>query len=108
MLYQKGLVTLVITEITLPVVIHHFSFVFPQMQGLIGAYIPQCETDGTFSSIQCHGSTGMCWCVDTDTGEPTSTPVMHQQPECNDKCAVSFNKATYNIKHACTVQWFII
>lgn len=39
--------------------------------GLIGAYIPQCDvTTGHFTARQCHGSTGMCWCVDPLTGEP--------------------------------------
>ncbi|XP_019849112.1 PREDICTED: kielin/chordin-like protein isoform X2 [Amphimedon queenslandica] len=50
---------------------------------LIGAYTPQCDAKGDFSSVQCHGSTGMCWCVNTTTGKPTSSPVMHQQPECD-------------------------
>uniref|UniRef100_A0A4W4G1S0 Testican-3 n=1 Tax=Electrophorus electricus TaxID=8005 RepID=A0A4W4G1S0_ELEEL len=31
---------------------------------LIGAYIPRCAEDGYFKSMQCHGSTGQCWCVD--------------------------------------------
>ncbi|EDO39095.1 predicted protein, partial [Nematostella vectensis] len=30
---------------------------------LIGAYIPQCDKDGRYSALQCHGSTGYCWCV---------------------------------------------
>jgi len=41
-------------------------------QTLIGAFIPECEDDGGFSAIQCHGSTGYCWCVDTQTGSPLS------------------------------------
>ncbi|GFY77240.1 uncharacterized protein TNIN_114011 [Trichonephila inaurata madagascariensis] len=31
---------------------------------LIGNYHPQCEEDGTYSRIQCHGGMGYCWCVD--------------------------------------------
>merc|ERR1719384_1244136 len=29
----------------------------------VGAFMPRCEADGSFSSKQCHGSTGHCWCV---------------------------------------------
>uniref|UniRef100_A0A482ZDD9 U35-Liphistoxin-Lm1a_1 n=1 Tax=Liphistius malayanus TaxID=1203467 RepID=A0A482ZDD9_9ARAC len=43
-------------------------------KGLIGNYIPQCEKDGTYSRIQCHGSTGYCWCVDEE-GVQTKEPV---------------------------------
>ena len=32
--------------------------------GLIGEFVPQCEEDGSFATIQCWGSTGECWCVD--------------------------------------------
>lgn len=30
---------------------------------LIGSYAPQCEADGTYSTRQCHASTGQCWCA---------------------------------------------
>jgi len=30
----------------------------------VGKFIPQCNINGTFQNKQCHGSTGMCWCVD--------------------------------------------
>ena len=39
-------------------------------QGLLGALIPQCEADGSFSAMQCFE--GSCWCVNTATGESTS------------------------------------
>ena len=35
---------------------------------LIGAYVPQCRDDGYYKGMQCHGSTGYCWCV-TKYGE---------------------------------------
>lgn len=28
-----------------------------------GSYVPQCTDDGKFTPVQCHGSTGYCWCV---------------------------------------------
>jgi len=39
-----------------------------QQQHLIGAFVPQCDAAGHFEPLQCHGSTGACWCVDTATG----------------------------------------
>ena len=49
-----------------------------------GAYIPQCEPDGTYSPTQCNGSTGYCWCVD-ECGEMipgTSGPSWQSMPDC--------------------------
>lgn len=40
---------------------------------LIGAYIPQCEADGSFSALQCHGSIGHCWCTDEQGREINGT-----------------------------------
>ncbi|XP_060685148.1 uncharacterized protein nid2a isoform X3 [Hemiscyllium ocellatum] len=53
-------------------------------QPLIGAYIPQCDEEGNFRPLQCHGSTGHCWCVD-ETGQEipgTRTPPGTGQPQC--------------------------
>jgi hypothetical protein len=44
-----------------------------QSNQLIGAFVPRCEADGTYSSMQCHASTGQCWCVTTDGTEIAST-----------------------------------
>ncbi|GFX18737.1 hypothetical protein TNCV_3018951 [Trichonephila clavipes] len=43
----------------------------PQLQPnrLIGNFIPQCETDGTYKKIQRNGSTGYSFCVNPMTGE---------------------------------------
>ena len=40
---------------------------------LVGVYIPQCEEDGSYSSKQCHGSTGYCWCVDGEGNKLVGT-----------------------------------
>lgn len=54
--------------------------------GLVGAYIPQCLEDGNFAPVQCHGSTGYCWCVNTLTGEPTSARAGRgERPRCTSK-----------------------
>ena len=29
-----------------------------------GHYIPTCQKYNSFESVQCHPSTGYCWCVD--------------------------------------------
>lgn len=46
----------------------------PSATGLVGAYSPQCNEDGTWVKLQCHGSIGYCWCVDSNTGEKTREP----------------------------------
>jgi len=30
-----------------------------------GPFVPQCDRTGQYEPLQCHGSTGYCWCVDT-------------------------------------------
>jgi hypothetical protein len=42
---------------------------------LVGAFTPQCEADGSYSSRQCHGSTGYCWCVDGEGNKLEETEV---------------------------------
>ncbi|XP_075056895.1 equistatin-like [Mixophyes fleayi] len=51
---------------------------------LIGAYVPQCDKDGNYRPLQCHGSTGMCWCINTDGKEIAGTRTSPRQgpPKC--------------------------
>ncbi|KRX48085.1 Sparc-related modular calcium-binding protein 1 [Trichinella murrelli] len=45
-------------------------------------FIPECEPDGSFSSVQCHKSTGYCWCV-TTAGKPIpGTSTQFKKPMC--------------------------
>ncbi|XP_012378990.2 nidogen-2 isoform X3 [Dasypus novemcinctus] len=46
--------------------------------------IPQCDEQGNFLPLQCHGSTGFCWCVDPDGHEVpgTRTPPGSTPPHC--------------------------
>ena len=62
--------------------------------GLIGEFVPQCEEDGSYSSTQCWGSTGDCWCVDEygiEIPGTTSSPGQGM-PDCAstiDACTLS-------------------
>ncbi|XP_072125175.1 nidogen-2 isoform X11 [Mobula birostris] len=51
---------------------------------LVGLYIPQCDDEGNFRSMQCHGSTGYCWCVYENGQEVagTRTAPGTGQPRC--------------------------
>ncbi|XP_054166762.1 proteoglycan Cow-like [Oppia nitens] len=42
-------------------------------KGLLGAYTPQCDIQGFYKPMQCHSSSGMCWCVDKNGVEFTNT-----------------------------------
>uniref|UniRef100_A0A8C8VIE8 SPARC related modular calcium binding 2 n=1 Tax=Pelusios castaneus TaxID=367368 RepID=A0A8C8VIE8_9SAUR len=35
-----------------------------------GTFIPECEDDGTYKPVQCHQTTGYCWCTRADSGRP--------------------------------------
>uniref|UniRef100_A0A673BKK7 Nidogen 2a (osteonidogen) n=1 Tax=Sphaeramia orbicularis TaxID=375764 RepID=A0A673BKK7_9TELE len=51
----------------------------------IGAFIPQCDSDGRYRPLQCHGSSGHCWCVDS-TGQErpgTRTPPGTPPTDCD-------------------------
>ncbi|XP_014243893.1 SPARC-related modular calcium-binding protein 2 isoform X1 [Cimex lectularius] len=44
---------------------------------------PKCLSDGRYAPVQCHESTGYCWCV-TEHGKPISnTSVRNTKPKCN-------------------------
>jgi hypothetical protein len=47
-------------------------------------HIPQCDDQGNFVPLQCHGSTGFCWCVDRNGHEVpgTQTPPGSTPPHC--------------------------
>ncbi|XP_068730483.1 thyroglobulin-like isoform X2 [Montipora capricornis] len=50
-----------------------------------GRYIPQCKEDGSFEEVQCHPSTGYCWCVDTQGWEIRGTKI-RGIPNCKKVC----------------------
>ncbi|XP_041123296.1 SPARC-related modular calcium-binding protein 1 isoform X5 [Polyodon spathula] len=47
-------------------------------------FIPECGLAGIYKPVQCHQSTGYCWCVLVDTGRPIpGTATRYQTPECD-------------------------
>ncbi|XP_031707889.1 nidogen-2 isoform X2 [Anarrhichthys ocellatus] len=60
----------------------------PERHPVVGAYVPQCDDSGQYTSLQCHGSTGHCWCVDVRGQErggtrtpPGTTPTNCDKPD---------------------------
>ncbi|XP_026085316.1 SPARC-related modular calcium-binding protein 1-like isoform X7 [Carassius auratus] len=46
-------------------------------------FIPDCGLQGLYKPVQCHQSTGYCWCVLVDTGRPIpGTSARYEKPEC--------------------------
>ncbi|XP_078349655.1 thyroglobulin-like isoform X1 [Oculina patagonica] len=50
-----------------------------------GRYVPQCKKDGNFEEVQCHYSTGYCWCVNVEGSEIKGTKV-RGRPSCGKEC----------------------
>ncbi|XP_059375370.1 SPARC-related modular calcium-binding protein 1-like isoform X3 [Carassius carassius] len=47
-------------------------------------FIPDCGLQGLYKPVQCHQSTGYCWCVLVDTGRPIpGTSARYEKPECD-------------------------
>ncbi len=52
-----------------------------RQSGLLGAFVPVCQDDGSFNVTQCHER--YCWCVDVQSGQPTSDAVLvPAMPQC--------------------------
>ncbi|XP_037638608.1 nidogen-1 [Sebastes umbrosus] len=51
----------------------------------VGQYIPTCDENGAYESMQCHGSMGHCWCVDRNGQEiPGTRSGPGSRPMCID------------------------
>ncbi|CAG9565233.1 unnamed protein product [Danaus chrysippus] len=46
------------------------------------SWVPRCNEDGSYESIQCRGSTNICWCVDSVGNEITGTRTNNSSPNC--------------------------
>lgn len=71
----------------------------------VGQYIPTCDHNGAYTPMQCHESTGQCWCVDLNGQEIAQTrtrqgirPTCKNKPENNTPqthtCTKGFCKST--------------
>ena len=47
-----------------------------------GAFVPNCEKDGSYSQLQCWGSTGFCWCVD-EKGDKIEGTEAREEVDCS-------------------------
>lgn len=45
-------------------------------------FIPKCEEDGSYSAVQCHKSSSLCWCVDKHGEELDNTRIRGKKPNC--------------------------
>ncbi|XP_034032146.1 LOW QUALITY PROTEIN: nidogen-2 [Thalassophryne amazonica] len=77
----------------------------PEGHPLPGAYIPQCDANGQYLALQCHGSTGHCWCVDSSGQERagTRTPPGTPHKDC-DKPDKPVHPKTHCEQHRDSVQ----
>uniref|UniRef100_A0A8C2PQ76 Thyroglobulin type-1 domain-containing protein n=1 Tax=Cyprinus carpio TaxID=7962 RepID=A0A8C2PQ76_CYPCA len=54
------------------------------IQGPEERFVPECSADGRYRAVQCHRSTGYCWCVRVDSGRPVpGTSARNQLPDCS-------------------------
>lgn len=62
---------------------------------ILGAYMPECDTEGYYHHTQCHASVGMCWCVDKHGVEFPNTRT-RGKPNCEKLVAASNEKISGN------------
>ena len=69
----------------------------PQMPG---SFVPQCDENGDYKSMQCHGSIGSCWCSDNKGREIDNTRTM-----CRGNCNLNEQICdTIKDKHICNTD----
>lgn len=49
---------------------------------MLGVFIPKCESDGSYSQVQCLNTSRYCWCVDSMGKEIHGTRVRISRPRC--------------------------
>uniref|UniRef100_A0A2I3GX08 SPARC related modular calcium binding 1 n=1 Tax=Nomascus leucogenys TaxID=61853 RepID=A0A2I3GX08_NOMLE len=59
-----------------------------------GIVIPECAPGGLYKPVQCHQSTGYCWCVLVDTGRPLpGTSTRYVMPSCESDARAKSTEA---------------
>ncbi|XP_070814042.1 LOW QUALITY PROTEIN: nidogen-2 [Chaetodon trifascialis] len=77
----------------------------PEGYPIVGAYVPQCDADGQYIPLQCHGSSGHCWCVDSRGQEKAGTRTQPgAQPKDCDKPDEPERPKTHCEEHRDSVQ----
>lgn len=51
----------------------------------VGIFIPDCDSDGSYSEIQCSQNKRLCWCVDKYGVEVDDTRVIGKRPDCRHR-----------------------
>jgi hypothetical protein len=51
-------------------------------QPMVGMFTPQCDDNGNYKHVQCHGSTGYCFCVD-HLGKKIPGTEQRGRPDCS-------------------------
>ena len=46
-------------------------------------FVPRCNDDGTYASVQCHEYSGYCWCARLDGKVIDGTIEEGHQPDCS-------------------------
>lgn len=69
----------------------------------LGLFVPKCLDDGGYRAIQCHNSTGYCWCVDDFGNELAGTRVRGQQ-NCSASTDQKFTLCQNRYNHASEIN----
>uniref|UniRef100_H3BX85 Nidogen 2 n=1 Tax=Tetraodon nigroviridis TaxID=99883 RepID=H3BX85_TETNG len=92
--YGDGFLCSQLAELPKTLCEHHRDSVqttSPEGFPITGLYVPQCDHEGQYSPLQqCHGSSGYCWCVDSNGQEQagTKTPPGTTPTNCGDPVPV--------------------
>ncbi|KAE8278631.1 Nidogen-2 [Larimichthys crocea] len=82
----------------------------PEGYPIVGAYVPQCDANGQYRPLQCHGSSGHCWCVDSTgqeragTRTPPGTPTVDCDRPDEPESVLKLNVNTTETAHRLLVQ----
>uniref|UniRef100_A0A671PKS6 Thyroglobulin type-1 domain-containing protein n=1 Tax=Sinocyclocheilus anshuiensis TaxID=1608454 RepID=A0A671PKS6_9TELE len=68
-------------------------------------FIPECNSDGTYTEVQCHNQTGYCWCSSPDGMPMSGSSVLHLRPNCTGEFCLG---AESTIVHGKTKQMSVL